>query len=55
MTISRSRKHITSYYGNRVSNTNIKWNSIMDMGQLDVSQIESTPDLMDFIRRMTQK
>ena len=33
----------------RVSNTNIKWNSLMDMGQLDLSQIESTPDLMDFM------
>lgn len=33
----------------RVSDTNIKWNSLMDMGQLDVSQIESTPDLMDFM------
>lgn len=33
----------------RVADTNIKWNSLMDMGQLDVSQIESTPDLMDFM------
>ena len=33
----------------RVSDTNIKWNSLMDMGQLDLSQIESTPDLMDFM------
>lgn len=33
----------------KVSDTNIKWNSLMDMGQLDVSQIESTPDLMDFM------
>ena len=33
----------------KLSDTNIKWNSLMDMGQLDVSQIESTPDLMDFM------
>lgn len=33
----------------RVADTNIKWNSLMDMGQLDLSQIESTPDLMDFM------
>ena len=33
----------------RVADTNIKWNSLMDIGQLDVSQIESTPDLMDFM------
>lgn len=33
----------------RVADTNIKWNSLMDMGQLDVSQIESSPDLMDFM------
>ena len=33
----------------RVSDTNIKWNSLIDMGQLNLSQIESTPDLMDFM------
>ena len=33
----------------RVADTNIKWNSLMDMGQLDVTQLESTPDLMDFM------
>ena len=33
----------------RVADTNIKWNSLMDMGQLTISQIESTPDLMDFM------
>lgn len=33
----------------RVADTNIKWNSIMDTGQLELSQIESTPDLMDFM------
>lgn len=33
----------------RVADTNIKWNSLMDAGQLDMEQIESTPDLMDFM------
>lgn len=33
----------------KVADTNIKWNSLMDKGQLDVSQIESAPDLMDFM------
>lgn len=33
----------------RVADTNIKWSSLMDIGQIDVSQIESTPDLMDFM------
>lgn len=33
----------------KLSDTNIKWNSLMDMGQLNVSQIEFTPDLMDFM------
>lgn len=33
----------------RVSNTNIKWNSLISMGQLDMTQIETTPDLMDFL------
>lgn len=33
----------------RVANTNIKWNSLMDAGQLDLAQIESTPDLVDFM------
>lgn len=32
-----------------VADTNIKWNSLIDMGQLNVSQIESTPDLVDFM------
>ncbi len=32
-----------------VSDTNIKWNSLISMGQLDITQIESTPDLIDFI------
>ena len=29
--------------------TNIKWNSLLSSGQLDLAQIESTPDLMDFM------
>lgn len=33
----------------RVADTNIKWNSLMDAGQLDIAQIESTPDLIDFM------
>jgi adenine-specific DNA-methyltransferase len=33
----------------RVSDTNIKWNSLISIGQLDMTQIESTPDLMDFM------
>lgn len=33
----------------RVADTNIKWNSLVDAGQLDLSQIETTPDLVDFV------
>lgn len=33
----------------KVSDTNIKWNSLVDAGQLDLSQIETTPDLVDFM------
>ena len=33
----------------RVADTNIKWNSLVDAGQLDLSQIELTPDLVDFM------
>lgn len=33
----------------RVTGTNIKWNSLVDAGQLDLSQIETTPDLVDFM------
>ncbi len=32
-----------------VSDTNIKWKSLISSGQLDFSQIESTPDLADFM------
>lgn len=31
------------------ANTNIKWNTLMGAGQLNLSQIESTPDLVDFM------
>lgn len=33
----------------RTANTNIKWNSLMDVGQLDIAQIESDPDSLDFM------
>ncbi len=33
----------------RVADTNIKWNSLMDVGQLDVAQLETTPDQVDFM------
>ena len=33
----------------RVADTNIKWTSLMDAGQLDLTQVESTPDLVDFM------
>lgn len=33
----------------RTADTNIKWNSLMDMGQVDMKQLEYTPDLVDFM------
>lgn len=33
----------------RTADTNIKWNSLMDLGQVDVNQLEYTPDLVDFM------
>ena len=33
----------------KTADTNIKWNSLMDMGQIDITQLESTPDLVDFM------
>lgn len=33
----------------RVADTNIKWNSLMDMGQLDLRQMETSPDNIDFM------
>jgi adenine-specific DNA-methyltransferase len=33
----------------RVADTNIKWRSLITTGQLDLAQIESTPDMVDFM------
>ena len=33
----------------RTANTNIKWNSLIDMGQTNINQMEYKPDLMDFM------
>ena len=33
----------------RTADTNIKWNSLMDMGQTDIKQMEYKPDLIDFM------
>lgn len=33
----------------RIEDTNIKWNSLMNAGQLDLNQIEGNPDLVDFM------
>ena len=33
----------------KISDTNIKWNSLMCKGQLDLTQIESNPDMTDFM------
>ena len=33
----------------RVADTNIKWNSLVDMGQLDLRQMEISPDTIDFM------
>ena len=33
----------------RTADTNIKWNSLLNMGQMDVEQMEYTPDLVDFM------
>lgn len=33
----------------RTADTNIKWNSLMDIGQVDMKQLEYTPDLVDFM------
>lgn len=32
-----------------VADTNIKWNSLINIGQLDLNQMESNPDLIDFM------
>ena len=33
----------------RTADTNIKWNSLMDMGQIDMQQMEVSPDTIDFM------
>lgn len=33
----------------KTADTNIKWNSLITAGQLDITQIESTPDQVDFM------
>lgn len=33
----------------RTADTNIKWNSLMNLGQVNMSQLEYTPDLIDFM------
>jgi adenine-specific DNA-methyltransferase len=33
----------------RVADTNIKWNSLIDMGQIDITQLETTPNQIDFM------
>lgn len=33
----------------KTGNTNIKWNSLMDLGQVDVNQLEYIPELVDFM------
>ena len=33
----------------KTADTNIKWNSLMDMGQIDINQMETSPDTIDFM------
>lgn len=33
----------------KTADTNIKWNSLLDMGQIDIKQIEMSPDTLDFM------
>lgn len=33
----------------RIADTNIKWNSLMDIGQIDITQMETSPDTIDFM------
>ena len=33
----------------RTADTNIKWNSLMDMGQIDINQMETSRDTIDFM------
>ncbi len=33
----------------RTADTNIKWNSLMNLGQIDINQMETLPDTIDFM------
>ncbi len=33
----------------RTADTNIKWNTLMNMGQIDINQMETSPDTIDFM------
>ena len=33
----------------RTDDTNIKWNSLIDLGQIDINQMETSPDTIDFM------
>ena len=33
----------------RTADTNIKWNSLMNTGQIDINQMETSPDTIDFV------
>lgn len=33
----------------RTADTNIKWNSLIDIGQIDINQMEVSPDTIDFL------
>ena len=33
----------------RTADTNIKWNSLMNIGQIDINQMETSPDTIDFM------
>ena len=35
----------------RTADTNIKWNSLMNIGQIDINQMETSPDTIDFMPR----
>lgn len=57
--IRRAAKRIDAEYSDKdidtgfkvfyVSDTTIKWNSLITQGQIDFTQIENTPDMMDFM------
>ncbi len=39
----------TGYKVFRIDDSNIKWNFSIDIGQLDLNQIENSPDMVDFL------